>query len=67
MPEDLIGSNVSSIEYPVIIRNLSRMVQKDARFSSVELVTISQVDDNLSMEFNLATKIGNEVKKGITL
>lgn len=67
LDNDLIGSNVSSFNYPAQFRNLLNMVQKDDRFKSIDLIDVGQEQDGVYMKIQLTTKIGDLIKKELAL
>ena len=64
---DLIGSNVSIFNYPVQVRSIMNMLQKDDRFKSIELIDIVRVDDSITMKLQFTTKIGDMIKRDMNL
>jgi hypothetical protein len=71
-PEDgtsnnAIGSNVNTIGFPSIFRNLLAMIQKDDRFSSLDLVDVRMEEDSVFMTVKAKTKIGQSLTSNILL
>lgn len=71
-PEDginssVIGSNVRFIQYPSIFRGLTQMFQKDDRFSSISLLNVERVGDNVFMKIQVKTKVGDLFNRSLRL
>lgn len=64
---DLIGSNVSIFNYPAQFRNIMNMLQKDDRFKSIELIDLGRSDDGVFMNLQFTTKIGELIKRDISI
>lgn len=64
---DLIGSNVSVFNYPAQFRNIMNMLQKDDRFKSIELIDLGRADDGVFMKLQFTTKIGELIKRDISI
>ena len=62
-----IGSNVNTVNYPSIFRNLLNMFQKDDRFASVDLVDLYRQDDSIFLKIQAKTKIGDVLLNKIPL
>lgn len=56
---NVIGSNVTLIQYPTIFRGLIELIQKDDRFNSITLIDVVREDDNVFMQIRVDTKAGN--------
>jgi hypothetical protein len=57
-PEDgiedsIIGTNVNTIQYPTIFRNLLNMFRKDGRFIDVNLLDLTQEDESVWMKLEV--------------
>lgn len=52
---EFIGTNVVSIQYPTLFRNLSEMFLKDGRFKEVSLLGLDRVDDSVFMRIKIVT------------
>ena len=52
---EFIGTNVVSIQYPTIFRNLSEMFLKDGRFKEVSLLGLDRVEDSVFMRIKIVT------------
>lgn len=50
---DIIGSNVASIQYPIIFRNLLNIFRKDGRFTEVNLLDLFRDQDSIFMKFEV--------------
>lgn len=71
-PEDGIsnevyGSNVNLFNYPTIFRNILNMLQKDDRFSQLELVDLFKDGDNIFMKIQVKTKIGEILQQDLSV
>lgn len=64
---NLIGSNVSVFNYPAQFRHIMNMLQKDDRFKSIELIDLGRVDDGVFMKLQFTTKIGELIKREISI
>lgn len=56
---DSVGSNVSTIEYPSLFRNLLAMFRKDGRWSEITLLDLSKDQDNVFMKIGCKTILQN--------
>lgn len=55
LPSILVGSNVSSIQYPLIIRGLIEMFSTDDRWQNFEVTKITKKEDSLFFDFNFSS------------
>lgn len=58
--KEFIGTNVASIQYPTLFRNLSEMFLKDGRFKEVSLIGIDRKEDSVFMNIKVIT-VNNDV------
>lgn len=58
---DSIGSNVNTLEYPSLFRNLLSMFQKDGRWSEITLLDLSKDQDNVFMKIECKTVLQDRV------
>ena len=56
----LAGSNINSIQYPVIFRQISKIISKDDSFKSVTLSSITNKDDVIFVNFKIQARTGDE-------
>lgn len=64
---DLIGSNVAVFNYPAQFRNIMNILQKDDRFKAIELIDLNRVEDSVIMKLQFTTKIGEMIKRDMSL
>lgn len=58
VPDYVYGSNKNIIQYPIIFRSLLSMIQKDKRFTGLELLDINKDQDSVFMSFQVTTITG---------
>lgn len=64
---NLIGSNVNIFNYPVQIRNIMSMLQKNDIFKDLKLLDIKRIEDSIYLSFQISTKIGDIIKKDLKI
>lgn len=57
---EFIGTNVASIQYPTLFRNLSEMFLKDGRFKEISLLGLDRKEDSVFMNIKIIT-VNNDV------
>lgn len=58
--DSFVGSNINSIQYPVIFKNLLSMFQRDSRWRNVELIDLKIDKDAVFMKIRCTTVIDSE-------
>lgn len=64
---NLVGSNINIFNYPVQIRNLMSMLQKNDIFKDLKLLDIKRIEDSIYLSFQISTKIGDIIKKDLKI
>lgn len=59
IPSDIFGTNENIIQYPIIFRSLVGMIQTDKRFTSLDLLDINKKEDNINIEIQARTLMGD--------
>lgn len=67
VPDYVFGSNRNIIQYPIIFRSLFSMIQKDKRFTGLELLDINKDQDSIFMSFQATTIVGNNLTNSIAI
>jgi len=62
-----VSSNLASIQYPSIFRQISSLFQKDDRFQSFTLVKISQISDRVELEVQATTILEDTLQETISI
>lgn len=62
-----VGSNVNTIEYPSLFRNLLAMFRKDGRWSEITLLDLSKDQDNVFMKIECKTILQDRVITNIPI
>lgn len=57
-PKLIVGSNVNSITYPVIFRQLSKMFSGDDTVGSFTITKINRLQDSVSINFEVSNRLG---------
>lgn len=60
LPNDMVGSTVNAMQYPIIFKAISNMFQYDSRFKEVKILDIYRKEDNIFMKIE-ARSITNEI------
>ena len=63
----IVGSNINSAAYPIIFRQLSQLFFEEDSIKSFSLKDIQQEQDNLSLAFNIETKLGENIMQPLSL
>lgn len=64
---NMVGANVNGINYPSIFKNILNMFQRDDRFRSIDLVDLYRSDDQIYMQIQAKTKIGDILQNDVLL
>ena len=67
VPDYVFGTNKNVIQYPIIFRSLLAMIQKDKRFTGLELLDINKNQDSVFMSFQATTITGEAFTNNITI
>lgn len=59
LPNDMVGSTVNAMQYPIIFKAISNMFQYDSRFKEVQILDIYRKEDNIFMKIE-ARSVTNE-------
>ena len=62
-----VGSNVNSIQYPSIFRQLSQIFAKDDTLSSFTLKSISTNQDVVFLDFEINTKLNEIIEQKLSV
>ena len=66
VPDYVFGTNKNVIQYPIIFRSLLAMIQKDKRFTGLELLDINKDQDSVFMSFQATTITGEAFVNNMT-
>ena len=67
VPDYVFGTNKNVIQYPIIFRSLLAMIQKDKRFTGLELLDINKDQDSVFMSFQATTITGEAFVNNTTI
>ena len=67
LPTDCYGVSRSALQYPSIFKSIVNMVQRDGRWSSVELLDLSMKDDYLMMKIRATTVANNQIVTNVEI
>ena len=67
VPDYVLGTNKNVIQYPIIFRSLLAMIQKDKRFTGLELLDINKDQDSVFMSFQATTITGEAFVNNTTI
>ncbi len=56
-PKLIVGSNVNSITYPVLFRQLSSLFRDDDTIKSFTIITINRLSDSVNIEFEVTSRL----------
>ena len=59
LPNDMVGTTVNAMQYPIIFKAISNMFQYDSRFKEVQILDIYRKEDNVFMKIE-ARSVTNE-------
>ena len=59
LPNDMVGSTVNAMQYPIIFKAISNMFQYDSRFKEIQILDIYRKEDNVFMKIE-ARSVTNE-------
>jgi hypothetical protein len=58
-PKLIVGSNVNSLAYPVLFRQLSSLFKADDTIKSFMIIAINRLQDSVSIEFQVESRLGD--------
>lgn len=58
-PKLVVGSNVNSLTYPVIFRQLTALFKADDTIKSFQIISINRLQDSVSIEFQIESRLGD--------
>lgn len=67
VPDYVYGSNKNIIQYPIIFRSLLSMIQKDKRFTGLELLNINKDQDSIFLELQASTITESVLTNNLTI
>jgi hypothetical protein len=62
-----IGTNVASISYPVLFKDLLTLFKQDKRWSEVNLIDIKRADDSIKMQFEAKSILKDSLVTNINI
>ena len=62
---DMVGSNVNTIQYPSMFRNMLGMFQKDGRWTEISLLDLKREEDNVFMRLECKTVLQESIVTNI--
>jgi hypothetical protein len=57
----ILGSNINSIQYPIILRQQAAVFEKDDRYKSISINKFERVGESLDIEFEIETRLGDKI------
>lgn len=67
IPNDIPGSSVNAVQYPVLFKHIMNMFQRDARWVQVNLIDVYRKEDNIFMKINAKTVTNNFLETNIQI
>jgi hypothetical protein len=67
IPNDISGSSVNAVQYPVLFKHIMNMFQRDARWVQVNLIDVYRKEDNIFMKINAKTVTNNFLETNIQI
>lgn len=67
IPATIFGTNENVIQYPIMFRSLLSIIQKDKRFTGLELIDIKKDQDNVFLELQASAITGDKFVNNITI
>lgn len=58
-PKLVVGSNVNSLTYPSLFRQISSLFKADDTIKAFEIVSINRVQDSVSIDFDVESRLGD--------
>ncbi len=66
-PSLIVGTNVNSISYPVLFRQLTSLFKTDDTIKSFVIEKINRVSDSLSIDFTVESRLGDVQQISLTV
>ena len=67
IPNDIPGSSMNAVQYPVLFKHIMNMFQRDARWVQVNLIDVYHKEDNIFMKINAKTVTNNFLETNIQI
>jgi len=64
---ELIGTSISAIRYPVLVRDLSNIFKKDGRYSEVSFVNLISEQDYVFLDMQIKTILEDTFEKRLAI
>lgn len=58
-PKLVVGSNVNSLTYPSLFRQITSLFKADDTIKAFEIVSINRVQDSVSIDFDVESRLGD--------
>ncbi len=58
-PSLIVGSNVNSLTYPVLFRQLTNLFKNDDTVKSFEIISINRLQDSVNISFAIESRLGD--------
>jgi hypothetical protein len=58
-PTLIVGSNVNSLTYPVLFRQITALFKADDTIKAFTIININRVQDSVSIEFQIESRLGD--------
>lgn len=58
-PSLIVGSNVNSLTYPVLFRQLTALFKADDTIKAFQILSINRVQDSVSIDFQIESRLGD--------
>lgn len=58
-PSLVVGSNVNSLTYPILFRQLTALFKADDTIKTFQIVNINRVQDSVSIDFQIESRLGD--------
>jgi hypothetical protein len=63
--ELFVGTNVASLNFPILFRQITNLFIKDDTFSSISIINAKYEKDALYIEFGITTTYGDSIKRKV--
>jgi len=67
VPSEIFGTNENIIQYPIILRSILNMIQKDKRFTAFDILDINKDEDSIFIEVQASTITGDTLVNNIII
>jgi len=67
VPSEVLGANENIIQYPILMRSLLSMIQKDKRFTSFDILDIRKEEDSIFLELKTSTITGDSLTNNLII